>query len=345
MKRRRNFMRPCVIFLLLFLILATTAPAQVTIGSGKEPEKAAVLDIKTKEAADGKISSTSGGILFPRVVIKDEKNLNAFTDWQDADLISDEQHKRHIGLTVYNIGDVLDEGLYTWDGEKWQKSGCCEGTTPPSQSKINFFYMPSIAIDLDQAPPAGGIDLYQRYASQFMSPKAGNDLGTPMPIIDKADLKFYVTDYDSEIFSNVQLNSSGMMTYTLKSNLPTNVSNSYINIVFVVNEATIPPADLSKLNFFYMPSIKIDLTQAPPTNGIDLYDKYFAQFDNPKAFSSPDPMPTIEKGNINFYVTDYDEDIFASVQLTTDKKLKYTLKSGLSADSFCSYINIVLVVK
>lgn len=235
-KERKNFnflpVKAARKYILIFSIIGIASfnsyvCAQVTIGGNLTPEKAALLDLKTKDGGNqGDISSDQGGILFPRVKIEVLTELGVFANIANTELSSDEQKKRHKGLSVYNIGsNSVEAGVYIWDGSRWQKAGI--------RKEINFFYMPSIKIDLNMTPPPTGIDLYDKYEKQFSNPKASSTV-EPIPVLGRDDFHYYVTDYDEDIFDDVQVGPTGIMNYTLQSNLPTNVCCSYINIVFVV---------------------------------------------------------------------------------------------------------------
>ncbi len=124
------------LMLLLASALALPVRGQVTIGSGEEPEKDALLDLKENKAG------TSGkGLLLPRV---------ALTSTTAATPLSG--HKR--GMFIYNTataGDVAP-GIYYSDGEKWipvqgGTSGTAEGnpwhtsgTTIPAKSCTESVY-------------------------------------------------------------------------------------------------------------------------------------------------------------------------------------------------------------
>lgn len=213
----------------IFLFANIELSAQVTIGSDIEPEKAALLDIKTIDGgSNGDISSSTGGILFPRVEIESLTKLNVFSGIPDSQLSSEEQKERHKGLSVFNIGTAnVEAGIYTWNGTKWEKSG--------TKKEINFFYMPSIPIDLSvKTPPP--IELYEEYRKQFLTPKAAST-GAPANVpyyLSANDLYYYVTGYDEDIFESVSITNTGRMTYTLKDDLPASVCCSYINILFVI---------------------------------------------------------------------------------------------------------------
>ncbi|NDW18038.1 hypothetical protein D0T53_03790 [Dysgonomonas sp. 216] len=197
--------------------------AQVTIGSETVPEKAALLDIKTRSGGAGLTSSDGGGLLMPRVSISDLSVLGIFSDITGLD--NNDEKLKHRGLTVYNIGTTnVEAGIYVWDGAKWQKAG--------QKREIKFFYMPSIQIDLSQNPQP--IDLHARYVDQFQHPKASST-GSVIPYyVNASDLDYYITDYDEDIFASVTVDATGEMVYTLQNPLPADVCCSFINIVFVV---------------------------------------------------------------------------------------------------------------
>jgi hypothetical protein len=107
----------------LFILLLMACPcsrlhAQVTIGSGTTPAKAALLQIKEMEPAPGTegATATTGGLLLPRV------ELNTLTDFSLSTLLSDDKEKDHTGLLVYNVNSSggLAKGVYLWCGTKWE---------------------------------------------------------------------------------------------------------------------------------------------------------------------------------------------------------------------------------
>jgi hypothetical protein len=115
---------------IVFLILLSTIlcffsgvvhlNAQVTVGSGLKPEKAALLDIKEHAAKDGEATVSSGAVLMPRVYLA-KKNELFFIPSTDPDYAAEKL--AHRGLTVYNLSEIpeedLEKGLYIWTGEEW----------------------------------------------------------------------------------------------------------------------------------------------------------------------------------------------------------------------------------
>lgn len=215
---------------LIIVLLPLFVNAQVTIGSEVPPEKAALLDIKSQSGGDGDISSNAGGLLLPRVTIDVLTNFDIFNGLSGID--TEEQKKKHRGLVVYHINDdpvnnKIEEGVYVWDGTKWVKSS--------SMKKMNFFYMPSFVIPTDQPGVHPEIDLYEEYKRQFGSPKIkSGGAVTPIPVFEKDELEYYITDYDPNVFvpASMAITTDGKFTYTVDQ--PTQDGTSFINIVFVV---------------------------------------------------------------------------------------------------------------
>lgn len=224
-------MKKCKLLLILpFLFPLSVLNAQVTIGSELPPEKAAIIDLKTKDGGDGDVSSTNGGLLLPRIKLESLDNINVFTNL--SVITNDSEKKRHAGLTVYNIltdfNKNIEEGIYVWSGSRWEKS--------TYRQRLNFFYMPSIVIPTSTQGPQPPIDLYQAYRDQFGSPKV-KSLSAPasIPFFLKPDeLYYYITDYDSSVFKDgtLRISDDGKFNYEVEN--ASVDGTSYINIVFVI---------------------------------------------------------------------------------------------------------------
>lgn len=206
--------------------------AQVTIGSDTAPEKAALLDIKTKDGGDGQISSDSGGLLLPRVELDNIFEFTVFSTIKKTDPDYDQQKRKHVGLAVYNIKTDytknIEQGIYIWNGERWEKSA--------SVHRVNFFYMPSISIDTSSPGEKTPIDLYAEYKRQFETPKIKSDNAPDMIpfFVNSSDLYYYITDFDESVFDKdfMTIDANGLLRYKVIN--PTVDGTSYINIVFVV---------------------------------------------------------------------------------------------------------------
>ncbi len=113
------------IFIILFCGFSTSVfLAQVTIGSKLEPERSALLDLKTLKIDENNkpaatIDSDGGGLLLPRVELE-SKGSFFFISETDPDYNS--KILTHKGLVVYNLTtteDGLKPGICVWDGDKW----------------------------------------------------------------------------------------------------------------------------------------------------------------------------------------------------------------------------------
>ena len=217
------------ILLLFIVVFPASIFGQVTIGSGGDPEKAALLDIKTQSASVlGGATTNTGGLLLPRVELQSISELAPFPVISESNY--QDEKKKHKGLMVFNIAEVpsqnLEIGVYVWDGDKWNKGAGKSG-------RRDFFYMPSIPIQTSQNVTIDApIDLYGLYKEQFSNPKV-KSTNAPNSILyytQPTDLYYYVTDYDESVFENVLITVDGKLTYDVIS---PSTSCSYMNIVFV----------------------------------------------------------------------------------------------------------------
>jgi len=248
----------------IFLILGGfKSYAQVTIGSSDEPARAALLEIKTKNA-DAPTSATDpknvttdvGGLALPRVWLKDRTTLEPFvsttdTDWANA--TTTKIKEKHVGLTVYNLNNssttspagtdlklLFNQGVYVWDGAQWSQVG-------DSRVGERYFHMPAFNLPLKKVTQTGDTkptyDLYGEYKKQFTK-DSGNPLfkssiamdRVPSPGYDRLytekELDYVVTYYDNTVLNITGIDTNGLMTYEVKDVDPG--PNAFINIVFVI---------------------------------------------------------------------------------------------------------------
>ncbi|MFT4223150.1 FISUMP domain-containing protein [Dysgonomonas sp.] len=121
------------IILTLFTSLHTAVYGQLTIGSGKDPMKGALLDLKEYDEATGGVTARRG-MMLPRV------NLDKLKPTTPSDLAKSIGSSEtwdlnaHIGLTVYNVktpdqcaSEQIPVGVYTWTGTEWVHLGQSAG--------------------------------------------------------------------------------------------------------------------------------------------------------------------------------------------------------------------------
>lgn len=131
------------LFLTLFLSLQVSSlSAQVTIGSDIPPNSGALLDLK-----DGGMYTNGEtavkGLGLPRVELTDLNKL-IMSGYEILDGTTNE-YAKHTGLVVYNVKrdncilpKPIYQGLYVWDGSKWQFMGKEEEPSP----KVHIYIDP-----------------------------------------------------------------------------------------------------------------------------------------------------------------------------------------------------------
>jgi len=113
-----------------FSFCFTKLQSQVTIGTQSAPLKGTLLDMKENDNSAGGVTSTNG-MMLPRVNLTGLTNLAPIADASANKL-------QYAGMEIYNVAvddnAGLQEGLYTWDGAKWnhvqtgeQSSGVAAG--------------------------------------------------------------------------------------------------------------------------------------------------------------------------------------------------------------------------
>lgn len=94
-----------------------------------------------------------------------------------------------------------------------------------------FFYMPSILFDTTSLG-ARSKDLYQLYYNQFTTPQVFSaGASGKIPVLGRNDLEYYITYFDTNVFTGVTVDANGVMNYTVSNNA---TDASFMNIVFVV---------------------------------------------------------------------------------------------------------------
>ncbi|NDW10041.1 hypothetical protein [Dysgonomonas sp. 520] len=138
---------------MLFPATFTALHAQVTVGSDTEPTKAALLELKTQQTAgtvpsvidDANITSTTGGLLLPRVKLVNVNTMQPFIANNNADWVANTNSikEKLAGLMVYNLTNdgIFYPGVYTWDGSAWMTSGVNPASSSiAGQPKAFTFY-------------------------------------------------------------------------------------------------------------------------------------------------------------------------------------------------------------
>ncbi|NKI27750.1 hypothetical protein HCG49_14365 [Arenibacter sp. 6A1] len=98
-------------------------------------------------------------------------------------------------------------------------------------------------------------------------------------------------------------------------------------------------------NIFYPPSIAVDASSTGTGRTINLYNQYTAQFGSPMvaSTSAPAAIPTYANTDLYYYVTYYDNTVFANVSVDEFGVMTYDVIA--SPTDYNSLINVVFVVK
>lgn len=183
---------------ILSMLLFTSSYAQVGINTAN-PDKSTILDVFSQDK----------GVLLPRL------------STAQRNTISNPAHS----LLIYDTAKkCLSQNIGTPTNPDWL---CISGNA------TRMFYMPNVSFDTSITANGQTKDLYTEYKKQFGAPKAkSTSAPSSIPFFPSSgDLYYYVTDADPNVFSNIQISDSGVMTYNVKAAA---TDCSYINIVFVV---------------------------------------------------------------------------------------------------------------
>ncbi len=97
---------------ILLVLLSAPAFTQVKMGSTVDAEKGAVLDLSNTNP------DYIGGLKLPLVDIADLEFIPAtFTDLG----VAQDTNNNLKGLLVYNTNTTTGQGVYVWNGDKWEK--------------------------------------------------------------------------------------------------------------------------------------------------------------------------------------------------------------------------------
>lgn len=125
--------------------------------------------------------------------------------------------------TVSTYGHTL---IKIYNGTNWVE-------LVPKASRI--FYPPSIVVDTSGGIGSSGTyDLHALYEDEFTNAMVSSDpVNAPsIPTYTENELYYYITKYDTDVFENVQITTTGILTYDVKGT-PTD-DNTIFNVVFVV---------------------------------------------------------------------------------------------------------------
>lgn len=183
---------------------------------------------------------TKPGVIIPNV---EKTGVNVLEKGADKDYFEESTlvyFKGDSGRKDENVNSTIEEvskkGFYYYDGKDWV------GVMQKAQ-----IYLPSIV--LKTTAGSYTIDLYDVYLAQFRGGvSAATNTGTStssattsfaksssnaiLRVFEKTDLDYFITYFDSNVFSNVSVNANGVLTYNVTSSGENAVSeDTFMNIV------------------------------------------------------------------------------------------------------------------
>lgn len=221
------------VFLLTVLVtLFVSVRGQVTIGSDLLPDTKALLDLK--EGTGSNKDESAKGLFLPRVNLLSTVDFFGTNDHKEGAIV----YNRNTSLSSIDATERVSPGFYYNNGSKWERLYL---------GNANWFYMPSIVISVENSGTYTR-NLFLEYRKQFEdnmdnelpadSPSAGTslisspDAPNPFSTLLSADqLYYYITGYDTAVFSDLKITADGKLTYTVDADKVTDAT--YMNIVFV----------------------------------------------------------------------------------------------------------------
>jgi hypothetical protein len=202
----------------LFLLLTVTLSAQIDANSVTGTPTATTAEMT------GIVSPNIGSVLYNT----DDDAIYRYTStgWQKN---TDDQYDDEVQLrTAIDV----NEGGVTGPTDETTVKEVIDAIAPITSKAARVFYPPSIAIDASVLG-AGSVNLYTQYTAQFATPAVKNPLApSVIPTYAANELYYYITYYDTNVFSGVSVSDTGLMSYTVDA--PPADYNSLINVVFVV---------------------------------------------------------------------------------------------------------------
>ena len=208
------------LFTLIFLMLTMTATAQIDAFSVTGTPTATTAEMNAILSPLPNI----GSVLYNT----DDDAIYRYTStgWQKN---TDDQYDDEVLLR--NNVDVNEGGIGSPTLETTVKE-VIDAIAPITSKAARVFYPPSIAIDASILG-SGSVNLYTQYTAQFATPAVKNPLAPAViPTYAANELNYYITYYDTNVFSGVSVSDTGVMLYTVDA--PPADYNSLINVVFVV---------------------------------------------------------------------------------------------------------------
>lgn len=355
------------VWLMALCLSAGQALAQQGIGTNK-PNKASVLDL----------TSNSKGLLFPRVALKNTTNFNPITG-----INLSESHAAN-SLIIYNTATsgsgetAVKPGYYYWEKPtstiigKWKRL--------INETDLNEFLLKG---DVTGLVGQTRVEKIQNIPVAITTPTIGqvmqfngsnwNPTTLPQAAVTGVQNGLTLNNSTVELGGTlnkstiINQNSNSLTIATGGSNLvlsginKTTVQNNADYLLSIGNGDIVKAVKASMPKFFYMPSMYLPLAQDQIVSAmhttynntiftVNLYSVYAEQFGGSNTANSTSntskttTLPVLNKQELDYYITFYDNTVYTNVTVNNDGILTYKIAPQADPNSG-SFMNIVFAVK
>ena len=149
------------------------------------------------------------------------------------------------GLQTGNNTNIYNGSSYTSTADRIVVADPSTGVLKQVKAAMpKFFYAPSVVVPTHNASGVvlsgtQTLNIYTFYSQQFgfnaSAGQARSNSASSLPVLAPADLDYFVTYFDTNVFNTVTVSAAGVISYTVKPTaVPTEAS--FMNIVFKVRD-------------------------------------------------------------------------------------------------------------
>ncbi|MFH6962450.1 hypothetical protein ACHRWC_07680, partial [Flavobacterium plurextorum] len=149
------------------------------------------------------------------------------------------------GLQTGNNTNIYNGNAYTSTADRIVVADPSTGVLKQVKAAMpKFFYAPSVVVPTHNASGVvlsgtQTLNIYTFYSQQFgfnaSAGQARSNSSSSLPVLAPADLDYFVTYFDTNVFNTVTVSAAGVISYTVKTTaVPTEAS--FMNIVFKVRD-------------------------------------------------------------------------------------------------------------
>ncbi|MGG5576336.1 beta strand repeat-containing protein [Myroides sp. C15-4] len=152
-----------------------------------------------------------------------------------ADNAVGNEHIQNESVTSDKISSVDEEEVNTPEGYVLTSDGSGGAAFRPAKGGggASFFYSPSFVVDIIPGS-RGEENVYMIYKNQFTNAISSRSSAS-LDIYDADELDYFIVYYDDDVFEDVSINESGVLTYKVQRYAQV-TARSYFNVVMKLRE-------------------------------------------------------------------------------------------------------------